>query len=324
MLCWSSWGRDDGADTAVAVDYRACDARYDAVRSDHSAFGAYLASVIAGRWPHLTEYQVATAVSRHVGGFGRPSQMATEDWKSITSAVDDHIDARQCSRAAVTLLLGDCASDISDTQRSLLADEVAWHTFIDLDPAGEPGAAWPPHPELPGRRGHLVVADSPVWPRIDDAAALDFTDDGGCAWTADWVQTRATQLLPWNAAHRAQADADADSRFEAWLRMWDSLGVKEQGEAERSHTDVDFESVRCPVAAAADSAKPVEHNSSYLQCRWTVPRPGVWHWQVLAQFSDEDRSRNVQTVLAEGLTWLRSFHAYTAQRTFTRSGPGQD
>ena len=321
VLCWSSWGRDDGADTTVAVDYRACDARYDALRSGRSAFGAYLASLIAGRWPHLTEYQVATAVSRHVGGSYRPSQIGAEDWKSITSAVDDHIDGRHCSRAAVTLQFGDCAAGLSDTQRAKLADEISWRTFIDVDPAGEPGSVWPPHPELPGGSGHLVVAGSPVWPRIDDPAALDFTDDGGCAWTADWVQTRATQMLPWTAAHRAEAEADADGRFEAWLRMWDSLDAGERAEAERSHADVDFESAHCPVADAADSTEPSEQNASYLRCRWTVPRPGVWRWQALAEFAAADSSRRVQAVLAEGLAWLRSFHAYTAQRTFTRSWP---
>ncbi len=322
-LCWATWSRDDGAGTTVAVRYRACDARYDAIATDWSAYSEYLAGRLGHRYPHIAPLLLVKAVGRTRLKW-RPPQVSPADWKQIQADVEGHVDSRQCSAAAVTLQLGACVWSLSDEQRDQLAAELSWHTLVGLQPVGAPGQTWPPHPETPGGHDHLVVAQSPVWPRIDDPAALDFTDDAGCAWNAEWVQTKAAQMLPWNPAHRAEAGADADDRFEAWLRMWDGLNAAARAEAAGLHTDLDFDSVRCPTDAAADGTAPVEHNSSYRQCRWTLPRPGLWRWQVLAEFTGADSGQRARAVLAEGLTWFRSFHAYTAQRTFTRFGPGQD
>lgn len=221
-----------------------------------------------------------------------------------------------CAPGTVTLLLGDCTWDPTDADRAALAATVGWHSFLEALPQGPPGEPWPPHPEVPGGDRHIVVAHSPVWPRIASADALDVDNGAGCVWSGQWLRATMAQMLPWVPAHRAAVEAHGG--LTQWLGMWDRLGADQQAEARALHTDGDLTSVACPVAAAADGTQPADQNLSYRQCRWELARPGVWHWTLDAAFTHG--TRTVTETLAEDITWFRSFDAYTKQQTFTGAG----
>ena len=225
-------------------------------------------------------------------------------------------EADYCSEGTITVLLGACTWDPTDAERAALVARVGWHSFLEALPQGPPGEPWPPHPEVPGGDRHIVVAHSPVWPRIAAADALDVHDGAGCVWSAQWLQATMTQMLPWVPAHRAAVEAHGG--LIQWLGMWDRLSADQQAEARALHTDGDLTSVACPVAAAADGTQPAGQNLSYRQCRWELARPGVWHWTLDAGFTDG--TRTVTETLAADLTWFRSFDAYTKQQTFTGAG----
>ena len=219
-----------------------------------------------------------------------------------------------CSEGTITVLLGDCVWDPTDADRAALAAKVGWYSFLEALPEGPPGEPWPPHPEVPGGDRHIVVANSPVWPRVATADALDVDDGAGCVWSAQWLQATVTQMLPWVPAHRAAVEAHGG--FAQWLGRWDRLSADQQAEAQALHVDGDLVSVACPVTAAADGTQPADQNLSYQLCRWELTRPGVWHWTLDAEYTDG--TRTVTETLAEDITWFRSFDAYTNQRTWWR------
>lgn len=221
-------------------------------------------------------------------------------------------EADYCSEGTITVLLGACTWDPTDADRAALAAGVGWHSFLEALPQGSPGQRWPPHPEVPGGDRHIVIANSPVWPRVAAANALDVDNGAGCVWTARWLQATMTQMLPWVPAHRAAVEAHGG--FTQWLGRWDRLSADQQAEARALHVDGDVTSVACPVSAAADRTTPADQNLSYQQCRWELARPGVWHWALDAGFTDG--TRNVTETLAEDITWFRSFDHYTNQRTW--------
>ena len=225
-----------------------------------------------------------------------------------------------CASGTVTVLLGGCTWSPTAGERAALAAEVGWHSFIEAGPAGPAGKPWPPHPELPGGYEHIVIAHSPIWPRVDDPADLDVSTGAGCLWSAEWLQASVTQMLPWIPAHRSAVEAHGGHA--SWLGVWDRLSADQQAEAQALHTDGDLTSVACPVDVAADPTEPSDTNASYVQCRWELARPGVWHWQLDAQFANSGQS--VTETLAENITWFRSFDAYTIQQTFTSSGSSEE
>lgn len=217
-----------------------------------------------------------------------------------------------CSEGSITVLLGDCVWDPTDADRAALAAKVGWHSLVEALPEGPPGELWPPHPEVPGGDRHIVVANSPVWPRVAAADALDVDDGAGCVWSAQWLRATVTQMLPWVPAHRAAVEADGG--FAQWLGRWDRLSADQRAEARALHVDGDLTSVACPLTAAADGTRPADQSLSYRQCRWELIRPGVWHWTLDAGYTDG--TRTVTETLAEDITWFRSFDAYTEQRTW--------
>lgn len=228
-------------------------------------------------------------------------------------------EADYCSEGTITVLLGDCIWDPTDAERAALAALVGWHSFLEALPEGSPGERWPPHPEVPGGDRHIVVANSPVWPRVATADALDVDKGAGCVWSAQWLRATVTQMLPWVPAHRTAVETHGG--LAQWLGMWDRLSAGQRAEAQRLHDGGDLTSVACPITAAADGTQPAEQNLSYRQCRWELARPGVWHWTLDAGFTDG--TRTVTETLAEDITWFRSFDAYTNQRTWWRDGRAQ-
>ena len=228
-------------------------------------------------------------------------------------------EADYCSKGTITVLLGDCVWDPTDAERAALAARVGWHSFLEALPEGPPGERWPPHPEVPGGDRHIVVANSPVWPRVATADALDVDDGAGCVWSAQWLRATVTQMLPWEPAHRVAVEAHGG--LARWLGMWDRLSAVQRAEAQRLHAGGDLTSVACPITASADGTLPAEQNLSYQQCRWELARPGVWHWTLDAGFTDG--TRTVTETLAEDITWFRSFDAYTNQRAWWRDGRAQ-
>ncbi len=224
-----------------------------------------------------------------------------------------------CSEGTITVLLGDCVWDPTDADRAALAARVGWHSFLEALPEGPPGEPWPPHPEVPGGDRHIVIADSPVWPRVAAADDLDWEDGSGCVWSARWLQSTVTQMLPWVPAHRAAVEAHGG--VAPWAGRWDRLSADQQAEAQSLHVDGDLTSVACPVTAAADGTQPADQNLSYQLCRWELPRPGLWHWTLDAEYTDG--TRTVTETLSEDITWFRSFDAYTSQRTRWRRGRAQ-
>ena len=195
--------------------------------------------------------------------------------------------------------------------RSRLVSQLRWVTLVGIGPQGEPGRPWPPHPDVPGGREHLLVAGSPVWPVADSRGVWHALSDDGCLWEVISIQTRLTQQLPWRPSHRATIeDADAarpGAGFDTYLSRWDNLSASQQAEARQRHTDRDV-SASCGISTAMISV------DSYDRCRWQLPVPGVWSWQARACFEGvtENATFRECAPLAGGIEWFLEIIDYTS------------
>ncbi|MCE2512589.1 MAG: hypothetical protein J4F50_08580 [Acidimicrobiia bacterium] len=195
--------------------------------------------------------------------------------------------------------------------RSRFVSQLQWVTLVGIEVQGEPGRPWPPHPDMPGGSEFLVVSESPVWPVIDADAPWHVHSDDGCRWEAVSVQTRMTQLLPWRTSDRSTIESAHAARpgagFGTYLRRWDNLSASQQTQAQQYHTGRDV-SASCGIATAMVAA------DSYGQCRWELPRPGVWSWQARACFEGvtEDATFFECATLASGVEWFLEIIDYTS------------
>ena len=203
---------------------------------------------------------------------------------------------------------------LSRGERSRFGSQLIWHTLVGVEGQGEPGRPWPPHPDVPGGAEYLVVSGSPVWPVIDPGASWYVASDDGCLWVAISVQTRLMHLLPWRASHRSTIEnahaARSGAGFDAYLRRWDNLSAAQQTQAQRHHRNRDVRA-SCGVATAMIAA------DAYDRCRWELPTPGVWSWQVRACFEGvgADATFHECATLASGVEWFLGIIDYTSGLT---------
>ena len=195
--------------------------------------------------------------------------------------------------------------------RSRFVSQLRWVTLVGIEPQGEPGRPWPPHPDVPGGTEYLLVAGSPVWPVTDSGGVWYVVSEDGCLWEVISTQTRLTQLLPWRPSHRAAIE-NADSvrpgaGFDTYLSRWDHLSAAEQAQAQQHHTDRDV-SASCGIETAMVSL------DSYDRCRWELPAPGVWSWQARACFRGvtENAAFHQCATLAQGVEWFLEIIDYTS------------
>ena len=200
---------------------------------------------------------------------------------------------------------------LSAGERSLFVAQLEWATLVGIEPQGEPGRPWPPHPDVPGGTEYLLVAGSPVWPVTDPQDVWYVVRDDGCLWEVVSIQTRLTQLLPWSASHRATIDSAESARpgagFGTYLSRWDNLSTAQQAQAQQHHTNRDV-SASCGIETAKISV------DSYARCRWELPAPGVWSWQARACFRGvaEDVTFRECATLAGGVEWFLEIIDYTS------------
>ncbi len=200
---------------------------------------------------------------------------------------------------------------LSAGERSLFVAQLEWATLVGIEPQGEPGRPWPPHPDVPGGTEYLLVAGSPVWPVTDPQDVWYVVRDDGCLWEVVSIQTRLTQLLPWSASHRATIDSADSARpgagFGTYLSRWDNLSTAQQAQAQQHHTNRDV-SASCGIETAKISV------DSYARCRWELPAPGVWSWQARACFRGvaEDVTFRECATLAGGVEWFLEIIDYTS------------
>ena len=195
--------------------------------------------------------------------------------------------------------------------RSRLVSQLRWVTLIGIEAQGEPGRPWPPHPDVPGGTGYLLVAGSPVWPVADPGGVWHVASDDGCLWEVISIHTRLTQLLPWRPSHRATIeDADAarpGAGFDTYLGRWDNLSASQQAQAQQHHRNRHV-SESCSIASSMRS------DDSRDRCRWELPEPGVWSWQARACFEGvtEDATFHQCATLAHGVEWFLEIIDYTS------------
>ena len=216
-----------------------------------------------------------------------------------------------------TVVTGVCAPDQNDeecttgvaltnNERAAFAAQLRWETLVGVEPQGEPGAPWPPHPDVPGGAEFLVVSQSPVWPVADPGARWETVNHyDGCLWVATHVETHLSQMLPWHSGHRRVMESAGT--FGEYLRRWDNLTPAQQAQAIQHHRDRDL-NVRCPLETAMVS------EDSYDQCRWELPEPGGWSWQARACFeagAGHAIYRDCET-LAQGAEWFLGIIDYTS------------
>ena len=225
-----------------------------------------------------------------------------------------------------TVVTGVCAPDRNDevcttglaltnNDRSAFAAQLRWETLVGIEPQGEPGVHWPPHPDVPGGAEFLVVSQSPVWPVADPGARWEtVNEDDGCLWVAAHVETHLSQMLPWHSGHR-RVMGNAGT-FGEYLRRWDNLIPAQQAQAIQHHRSGD-QNVRCPLETATVS------EDSYDQCRWELPESGVWSWQARACF-EADAGHAIYrdcATLSQGIEWFLGIIDYTSGIT-VRADPG--
>ena len=204
---------------------------------------------------------------------------------------------------------------LTNNDRSAFAAQLRWETLVGIEPQGEPGVHWPPHPDVPGGAEFLVVSQSPVWPVADPGARWETVNqDDGCLWVAAHVETQVSQMLPWRSSHRRALEND--SRFDVYLGRWDNLSPGQQAQAIQRHHNGDV-NARCPLETATVS------EDSYDQCRWELPESGVWSWQARACFEANAGHaiyRDCAT-LSQGIEWFLGIIDYTSGIT-VRADPG--
>ena len=212
---------------------------------------------------------------------------------------------------------------LSGSDRSLFVSQLTWKTRVSIEPAGEPGRPWPPHPDVPGGAKYLVVSGSPVWPEVDPPGLWYVQSDDGCLWQAVSVQTRLVELLPWSARHRSMIENASAARpgagFDTYLSRWDNLSAAQQAQVEQHHRNRDV-NASCGIETA-------NSEQSRDRCRWELATPGVWSWQASACFEGEGEEgatfRRCAT-LADGIEWFLEIIDYTSGITLQHnSGPGQ-
>ncbi len=195
---------------------------------------------------------------------------------------------------------------LTNNDRAAFAAQLRWETLVGIEPKGEPGVPWPPHPDVPGGAEFLVVSQSPVWPVVDPGARWETVNqDDGCLWVATRVETHLSQMRPWHSGHRRVMENAGT--FGEYLRRWDNLTPAQQTQAIQHHRSGDL-NVRCPLETAMVS------DDSYGQCRWELPKPGVWSWQARACFEagvGHGLYRDCAT-LAQGVEWFLGIIDYTS------------
>ena len=112
-MCYALWPNAANPDPLI-VDYRVCDSRQEAARSDRTAFSEYMAPFVAPVVPHLIDSQVEHLIRhRLAGNSGSPAwpyYYDLADWNAVVAAVDAQLGARYCDEGTITVLLGDTST----------------------------------------------------------------------------------------------------------------------------------------------------------------------------------------------------------------------
>jgi len=204
--------------------------------------------------------------------------------------------------------------DLSEDTAALFVSELEWRTLVGIEDQGEPGALWPPHPDVPGGSQYLVVSESPVWPVVDPAAQWHTHSSDGCLWEATTVTTYLSQLVPWIDDDRVLIEdaesARPEAAFDVYLSRWDNLSTGQQTEAQQLHHSRSRDE-SCPIQDAIVAQDSQQH------CWWELPTPGVWSWEAGACFTAETDTDTFQDcpLLASGVEWFRPIADYTQQIT---------
>ena len=201
---------------------------------------------------------------------------------------------------------------LSSRERALFLAQLQWATLVGIEPHGEPGRPWPPHPDVPGGKEYLLVAGSPVWPVTDPLGVWYVGSDDGCLWEVISIQTDLTQLLPWRPSDRTMIE-NADSArpgagFDTYLSRWDNLSEAQQAQAQQHHAGRGVNAPPCGIETSMISV------DSYDRCRWELPAPGVWSWQARACLMGvaEDATFHECATLARGVEWFLEIVDYTS------------
>ena len=114
VMCYELWPNANNP-APLVVDYRACDTRLVEAAAD-SAFGRYMAPLIAPSVPSLVEWQVASLIRhRAEGNPTRPTGYGTvivtdAEWDALVAVIDPHLHSRYCGSGTITVLLGDSST----------------------------------------------------------------------------------------------------------------------------------------------------------------------------------------------------------------------
>ena len=187
-----------------------------------------------------------------------------------------------------------CSWQVNTAAARAVTGEIGWETRV---PLSETGKANPPHPNTPGGGDFLVVTGDlgagtfpDVWPTWEDDAALDVTDTGGCAWTAQTVITRARQLFMWNESEAALIRQAAPVEAERWERMnaGQRARLQQQLRGEWRRLGGAGADNRLSVGSACPLTTPAAGRDRL--CRWGLPHPGVYQWQTTVAYSTVEES----------------------------------
>lgn len=187
-----------------------------------------------------------------------------------------------------------CSWQVNAAAAGAITGEIGWATRV---PLSETGQANPPHPNTPGGGEFLVVtgdlgagAFPDVWPTWEDAAVLDVTDTGGCAWTAQTVITRARQLFMWNESEAALIRQAAPVEAERWDRMDTGQRARLQRQLQGAWRRLGGAGAdnRLWVGSACPLTTPAADRDRL--CRWGLPHPGVYQWETTVAYSTVEES----------------------------------
>ncbi|WP_420638122.1 hypothetical protein [Candidatus Poriferisocius sp.] len=184
------------------------------------------------------------------------------------------------------------------------------------------------HPEVPGGRLFLTAASSSAgparhWTARQPGTSLDVQDnsDDQCLWEATEVGVSLRQLLPYQAADLATlrsafdtAAADAAAQAAA---LWDRLSSQRRQWYRTAFPRVDPATVWCAPDDLPPWTEPTDEVLSlsadwqrrHGDCRWTIPRRGLWEWELQVRYTSEAGDRHTAVVAAD-LSWFREPTGY--------------
>ena len=221
-----------------------------------------------------------------------------------------------------------CTTAWGDATRQRLLSHLRWESIVPYahDFTGHH------HPEIPGGQLFLTAASTEAnpgrhWIARQSGGSLNVVDaeDNGCLWTATMVGVTLRELLPYlpsdlaklrspgnvAAAAAAQAAAGLWDRLSQERKRWYRVAFPRSNPTTTWCSPNELPPWTAPIAGVL--ALSANWKNRYDHCRWSIPRRGLWEWELQTRYTSELGDHHTEVVAAD-LSWFREPTEYLGQQ----------